>query len=52
MRSRNAGGGELAMGHQYMAMAPSLIPRRPVEKVKTNRRGAVQFALLLHAMAG
>jgi transposase len=30
-------------------VAPSLIPRKPGDRVKTNRRDALQLARLLHA---
>jgi transposase len=33
----------LATGHDCMVVAPSLIPRRPGERVKTNRRDAVSL---------
>src|SRR5215469_12188193 len=39
----------LAMGHGCTVVAPSLIPRRPGERVKTNRRDAVSLARLLRA---
>ena len=37
------------LGHQCVVAAPSLIPRRPGDKVKTNRRDAVSLAKLLRA---
>jgi transposase len=37
------------MGHECSVVAPSLIPRRPGDRVKTNRRDAVQLARLLRA---
>ena len=37
------------LGHECMVVAPSLIPRRPGERVKTNRRDAVALAKLLRA---
>jgi transposase len=37
------------LGHDCMVVAPSLIPRRPGERVKTNRRDAVALAKLLRA---
>jgi len=37
----------IAMGHQCMVTAPSLIPRRPGDRVKTDRRDAVALARLL-----
>lgn len=38
-----------AMGHVCEVVAPSLVPRRPGERVKTNRRDAVTLARLLRA---
>ena len=38
-----------SMGHECMVVAPSLIPRRPGDRVKTNRRDAVALAKLLRA---
>ncbi len=37
------------LGQACMVVAPSLIPRRPGERVKTNRRDAVALAKLLRA---
>ncbi len=37
------------LGHDCVVAAPSLIPRRPGERVKTNRRDAVSLARLLRA---
>jgi transposase len=37
------------MGHECSVVAPSLIPRRPSDRVKTNRRDALQLARLLRA---
>ena len=37
------------LGHQCSVVAPSLIPRRPGDRVKTNRRDALQLARLLRA---
>jgi len=37
------------LGHQCMVVAPSLIPKRPGDRVKTNRRDAVTLAKLLRA---
>jgi hypothetical protein len=37
------------MGHQCMVVAPSLILRKPGNRVKTNRRDATQLARLLRA---
>jgi transposase len=38
-----------ALGHDCVVVAPSLIPRRPGERVKTNRRDAQSLARLLRA---
>jgi transposase len=38
-----------ALGHDCLVAAPSLIPRRPGERVKTNRRDAQSLARLLRA---
>jgi transposase len=38
-----------AMGHNCIVVAPSLIPRRPGDRVKTNRRDAISLARLLRA---
>ena len=38
-----------AMGHLCDVVAPSLIPRRPGDRVKTNRRDAIGLAKLLRA---
>lgn len=37
------------LGHDCAVIAPSLIPRRPGERVKTNRRDAVKLARLFRA---
>lgn len=37
------------LGHHCIVVAPSLIPRRPGDQVKTNRRDAQQLARLLRA---
>jgi transposase len=37
------------LGHDCSVVAPSLIPRRPGDRVKTNRRDAMQLARLLRA---
>ena len=37
------------LGFECMVVAPSLIPKRPGDKVKTNRRDAVSLAKLLRA---
>jgi transposase len=39
----------IAMGHECTVVAPSLIPRKPGDRVKTNRRDATQLARLLRA---
>ena len=39
----------VAMVHACTAVAPSLIPKRPGDRVKTNRRDALQLARLLRA---
>src|SRR5512132_3174633 len=39
----------VALGHPCMVVAPSLIPKRPGDRVKTNRRDAVTLAKLLRA---
>src|SRR6201995_3139737 len=39
----------LAMGHGCTVVAPSLIPRRPGERVKPTRRDALSLARLLRA---
>lgn len=38
-----------SLGHECIVVAPSLIPKRPGDKVKTNRRDAVNLAKLLRA---
>ena len=40
----------IALGHKCMVVAPSLIPRRPGDRVKTNRRDAQALARLLRAV--
>jgi transposase len=37
------------LGHSCIVVAPSLIPRKPSDRVKTNRRDAVSLARLLRA---
>jgi transposase len=37
------------LGHECIVAAPSLIPKRPGDKVKTNKRDAVSLAKLLRA---
>jgi transposase len=37
------------LGHNWSVVAPSLIPRKPGDRVKTNRRDALQLARLLRA---
>jgi transposase len=39
----------IAMGHACTVVAPSLIPRKPGDHIKTNRRDALQLARLLRA---
>jgi transposase len=39
----------VAMGHQCSVIAPSLIPRRAGDRIKTNRRDAIQLAKLFRA---
>ena len=38
-----------SLGHDCIVVAPSLIPKKPGERVKTNRRDAVALAKLLRA---
>jgi transposase len=38
-----------ALGHDCLVVAPALIPRRPGERVKTNRRDALTLARLFRA---
>src|SRR5438105_3974561 len=38
-----------SLGYECVVVAPSLIPKRPGDKVKTNRRDAVSLAKLLRA---
>ena len=38
-----------SLGHACIVAAPSLIPRKPGDRVKTNRRDAVSLARLLRA---
>lgn len=38
-----------SLGHECVVVAPSLIPRRPGDRVKTNRRDALALARLLRA---
>ena len=38
-----------ALGHRCSVIAPSLIPHRPGDRVKTNRRDAIKLARLLRA---
>ncbi|MGE0418697.1 MAG: IS110 family transposase [Acetobacteraceae bacterium] len=37
------------LGHQCSVVAPSMIPRKPGDRIKTNRRDAIQLARLLRA---
>jgi transposase len=39
----------IELGHECIVVAPSLVPRKPGDRVKTNRRDAVQLARLLRA---
>ena len=41
-----------SLGHECIVVAPSLIPKKPGERVKTNRRDAVSLARLLRAGDG
>src|SRR3974390_1341578 len=38
-----------SLGHECIVVAPSLIPKKPGERVKTNRRDAMSLAKLLRA---
>jgi len=38
-----------SLGHECIVVAPSLIPRKPGDRVKTNRRDAISLARLLRA---
>src|SRR5947209_16928420 len=38
-----------ALGHECVVAAPSLIPKKPGDRVKTNRRDALNLAKLLRA---
>ena len=38
-----------SLGHECLVVAPSLIPKKPGDRVKTNRRDAVDLAKLLRA---
>src|SRR5712675_3546820 len=38
-----------SLGHECIAVAPSLIPKRPGDRVKTNRRDALSLVKLLRA---
>ena len=38
-----------SLGHECMVVAPSLIPKRPGDRVKTNRRDALSLVKLLRA---
>lgn len=38
-----------SLGHECIVVAPSLIPRKPGDRVKTNRRDALSLARLLRA---
>jgi transposase len=37
------------LGHACIVVAPSLIPKKPSDRVKTNRRDAITLARLLRA---
>src|SRR5689334_20056573 len=39
----------IALGHDCTVVAPSLVPRKPGDRVKTNRRDALALARLLRA---
>ena len=39
----------ISLGHQCTVVAPSLVPKRPGDRVKTNRRDAVSLARLHRA---
>jgi transposase len=39
----------IGLGHECTVVAPSLIPRKAGDRVKTNRRDAMQLARLLRA---
>ncbi len=39
----------IALGHECVVAAPSLVPKKPGDRVKTNRRDAVVLARLLRA---
>ena len=38
-----------SLGHECIVVAPSLIPRKPGDRVKSNRRDAISLARLLRA---
>ena len=38
-----------SLGHSCIVVAPSLVPRKPGDQVKTNRRDAIALAKLLRA---
>jgi transposase len=38
-----------SLGHECIVVAPSLIPKKPGDRVKTNRRDALSLAKLLRA---
>ena len=42
-------GSSVRMGHQCAVVAPSLVPRKPGERIKTDRRDAVKLAKLHRA---
>src|SRR2546421_11260760 len=39
----------MSLGHECLVVAPSLIPKRPGDRVKTNRRDALSLVKLLRA---
>jgi transposase len=39
----------IGLGHECVVVAPSLVPKRPGDRVKTNRRDAVSLARLRRA---
>ena len=39
----------IQLGHRCSMVAPSMIPRKPGDRIKTNRRDAIQLARLLRA---
>ena len=41
-----------AAGHECVVVAPSLIPRKPGDRIKTDRRDAINLAKLLQRFQG